>query len=107
MKIAQTECRVLVTGGAGFIGSHLVDYLAKSGCHVTVLDNFRNGRRENLEQAERTGRVRVVNGDVTDPAACDETIQGVQAVFHLACLMWSAFSTCRRAKSMVPRSPFR
>jgi UDP-glucose 4-epimerase len=86
MKIAQSECRVLVTGGAGFIGSHLVDLLARSGCRVTVLDNFRNGKRENLADAQRTGRLRIVTGDVTDAAACDEATKGATVVFHLACL---------------------
>src|SRR5476649_1864954 len=66
MKIARADCRVLVTGGAGFIGSHLVDALAAAGCRVTVLDNFRNGKRENLAQAEKTGRVRILAEDITD-----------------------------------------
>jgi UDP-glucose 4-epimerase len=86
MKIAQPQVRVLVTGGAGFIGSHLVDHLAGAGCAVTVLDNFRNGTRENLAAALATGRVRVREGDITDPAACAEAVQGAAAVFHLACL---------------------
>jgi UDP-glucose 4-epimerase len=86
MKIAQPHVRVLVTGGAGFIGSHLVDFLVGAGCQVTVLDNFRNGRRENLAEAARTGRLAVIEGDVTDAATCAEAMDGVGAVFHLACL---------------------
>jgi UDP-glucose 4-epimerase len=86
MKIAQPQNRVLVTGGAGFIGSHLVDFLIGAGCRVTVLDNFRNGRRENLAEAARSGRLAVIEGDITDPAACAEAMDGAQAVFHLACL---------------------
>jgi len=86
MKIAHPNVSVLVTGGAGFIGSHLVDALAAAGCRVTVLDDFSNGKRENLAAAERTGRVRIVSGDVTDPAACEEAAAGAAAVFHLACL---------------------
>ena len=86
MRIAEPNRRVLVTGGAGFIGSHLVDFLALAGCRVTVLDNFRNGRRENLAQAERTGRVEVIAGDITDPATCAQAMRGRDIVFHLACL---------------------
>jgi UDP-glucose 4-epimerase len=86
MKIAQANVRVLVTGGAGFIGSHLVDFLIGAGCRVTVLDNFRNGRRENLADAARSGRLAVIEGDITDPATCVEAMDGAGAVFHLACL---------------------
>lgn len=85
MKIAPST-RVLVTGGAGFIGSHLVDHLAALGCHVTVLDNFVNGRRENLAAAVATGRVQIVEGDIVDAATCDRAIAGHAVVFHLACL---------------------
>lgn len=49
--IADSNTRVFVTGGAGFIGSHLTDHLAALGCRVTVLDNLVNGRRENLADA--------------------------------------------------------
>ena len=86
MQIAQKNVRVLVTGGAGFIGSHLVDFLAGAGCHVTVLDNFCNGREENLLAALATGRVTVVRGNIVDPRVCDRAMDGQVAVFHLACL---------------------
>ncbi len=87
MKIAHPEARVLVTGGAGFIGSHLVDHLVASGCNVTVLDNFRNGRRENLAEASRTGRLRIIEGDITDGPTCLRAMGScADAVFHLACL---------------------
>ena len=87
MKIACSNARVLVTGGAGFIGSHLVDILVESGAHVIVLDNFRNGKREYLEAASRTGRLRVIEGDITDGATCSKAMeQHLDAVFHLACL---------------------
>lgn len=86
MKIAQADSQVLVTGGAGFIGSHLVDLLVESGARVAVLDNFRNGKRENLATAARSGRLRIIEGDITEPATCQDAMQGVSAVFHLACL---------------------
>lgn len=75
--------RVLVTGGAGFIGSHLVDRLLEEGRAVTVLDDFSSGRRENLADAEKR-RVRVVEGSVLDPAAVERAIEGCDRVYHLA-----------------------
>jgi UDP-glucose 4-epimerase len=87
MKIAHADARVLVTGGAGFIGSHLVDFLVASGCQVTVLDNFRNGRHANLADAAASGRLKVIEGDITDGPTCLRAMgSGPDAVFHLACL---------------------
>jgi len=86
MKIAREASRVLVTGGAGFIGSHLVDHLLASGCRVTVLDNFRNGTMANLSSAERTGRLNIIRGDIADANVCFQAMRGIEAVFHLACL---------------------
>jgi UDP-glucose 4-epimerase len=86
MQIIQANRRVLVTGGAGFIGSHLVDHLATGGCRVTVLDNFVNGRIENLTGALASGRVEVIRGDIVDAATCDRAVAGQDVVFHLACL---------------------
>lgn len=86
MKIARENASILVTGGAGFIGSHLVDHLLAQGCRVTVLDNFRNGTLANLEQARATGRLTIVNGDITDLQTCTRAAAGTEAVFHLACL---------------------
>ncbi len=86
MKIAHDGSSVLVTGGAGFIGSHLVDHLLAAGCRVTVLDNFRNGTMENLAAAGRSGRLTIVRGDIVDAATCAKAMKGAAAVFHLACL---------------------
>jgi UDP-glucose 4-epimerase len=87
MKIATPGSKVLVAGGAGFIGSHLVDFLVEAGCSVTVLDNFRNGKRENLSGSAQSGRLRIIEGDITDDATCVSAIgKGCDAVFHLACL---------------------
>ncbi len=75
--------KILVTGGAGFIGSHLVEHLAGLGARVVVLDNFRNGKRENLPAA---GAVEVIEGDIVDAATCHRALRGVDTVYHLACL---------------------
>jgi UDP-glucose 4-epimerase len=74
----------LVTGGAGFIGSHLVEALAAAGRPVRVLDDFSTGRRDNLAAARRAPEV--VEGDVADPAAVGRAMAGVGLVFHLAAL---------------------
>ncbi len=72
----------LVTGGAGFIGSHLVDRLIAEGARVRILDDFSTGRRENL--AHVLGQVEVVEGSVTDTAACEVACRGAEYVFHQA-----------------------
>jgi UDP-glucose 4-epimerase len=77
---------ILVTGGAGFIGSHLVDELLRAGASVRVLDNLRNGKRGNLEQHRNNNKLYFVQGDVIDPEDVKKAITGVHLVFHLACL---------------------
>jgi UDP-glucose 4-epimerase len=76
--------RVLVTGGAGFIGSHLTDALVERGCEVVVLDNFSSGRPENLTAAVSRGRVRIVEGSILDRDALAAAMAGCTHVFHLA-----------------------
>ena len=79
--------RVLVTGGAGFIGSHLVEALLDSGAEVLVFDDFRLGRREHLEHAQSTGRLAVVEGDVRSAADLGPVGDfAPDAVFHMAAL---------------------
>jgi UDP-glucose 4-epimerase len=75
--------RVCITGGAGFIGSNLADRLSARGVEVTIVDDFRTGRREFLVQALRRGGVRLVEGDVLDPAVLDDAMTGCAWVFHL------------------------
>ena len=75
---------VLVTGGAGFIGSHLVDALLERGATVRVLDNFLTGKRENLRSAG--GRVDLIEGDIRDRKSCADACRGVALVFHEAAL---------------------
>ncbi len=74
----------LVTGGAGFIGSHLVEALVAEGHRVRVLDNFDTGRRDKLRAVQ--DRVEIIEGSVTDPAAVQQVMKGVHWVFHLAAL---------------------
>ncbi len=69
----------LITGGCGFIGSHLADRLLADGHRVTILDNLSNGRLENKPAAAR-----LVVGDVADPDAARQAVEGVDGVFHLA-----------------------
>jgi UDP-glucose 4-epimerase len=74
--------RVLVTGGAGFIGSHVVDRLVADGCQVVVYDNFSTGRHEYLAHHAQPGPVTVVDGDVLDRERLSRAMQGCTAVFH-------------------------
>jgi UDP-glucose 4-epimerase len=76
--------RVCVTGGAGFIGSHLVDALVDLGAAVMVLDDLSTGSLDNLESVG--GKVGVVEGSILDPAAVLETVGRAQIVFHQAAL---------------------
>jgi UDP-glucose 4-epimerase len=75
---------VVVTGGAGFIGSHLVRELLEAGAEVRVLDDFSHGAAENLREVE--DRVEVMRGDVRNPADCAKAVRGRAVVFHLAAL---------------------
>lgn len=79
-----SNVRVLVTGGAGFIGSHLVDALLERGARVRVLDDFSNGKRENL--AHCADRVELIEGDIRDPGTCATACREVGVVFHQAAL---------------------
>lgn len=76
--------KVLVTGGAGFIGSNLAGELIRRGARVTIIDNFVTGFRENLEEIE--GDFEFVEGDLNDEAALAEALDGVEIVFHQAAL---------------------
>lgn len=74
----------LVTGGAGFIGSHLVQALLEQGARVRVLDNLTSGRLDNLAAVD--GQYELMTADVQDVSACREAVDGVEVVFHLAAL---------------------
>ena len=74
----------LVTGGAGFIGSHLVDGLVQAGYAVRVLDDFSTGLADNL--AHHGGRVEIVEGSLAHPSAAAKGVAGAKYVFHLGAL---------------------
>jgi len=76
--------RYLITGGAGFIGSHLTEHLLAAGNEVVVLDNLSTGTLDNLSAVIGRPEFRFVQGSVTDPAAVEACMSGIEAVFHLA-----------------------
>lgn len=80
--------KVLVTGGAGFIGSNLCEHLLKEGYRVVCLDNFATGKFENIEMLLRVfpGRFTLIVGDIRKPEDCRKAVDGVEYVFHEAAL---------------------
>ena len=77
--------RVLVTGGAGFIGSHLVERLAERGDQVTILDDLSTGRRENLASAlANRSEVELIEGSVLDADLVARLVAETEVVYHLA-----------------------
>lgn len=84
MTLRQSSARVLITGGAGFIGSHLTERLLASGARVRILDNLTTGRPENLSTLEREPNLEVVAGDIADSDLVDRLVSEADVVFHLA-----------------------
>ena len=78
--------RSLVTGGCGFIGSHLVDLLLEKGHDVVVLDNMSTGRRENLAHVPSDARLTIIEGSLQDEQTVANAMGGCDYVFHLAAL---------------------
>ena len=81
--------RVLVTGGAGFIGSHVAEALLKRGDEVSIVDNFNTFydpalKRQNIAEVTQLGPVRLIEGDLMDAATRDEAVKDCDAVIHLA-----------------------
>lgn len=74
----------VVTGGGGFIGSHLVDRLLNEGRKVRVIDNFSVGNRKNLEHNRENPNLEIITGDVCDEELVDKVFEGAERVFHLA-----------------------
>lgn len=75
---------VLVTGGASFIGSHLVDALIERGAKVRVVDNLSSGHLSNIQHHIDAGKVEFMHGDLLDQPVVDASVKGVNVVFHLA-----------------------
>lgn len=78
------DLKAIVTGGAGFIGSHLVAELLRRNCQVTVIDNFSSGRTENIEDFLKADSLTVVREDLRQPEKLERIVEAGEIVFHLA-----------------------
>jgi len=76
--------RCLVTGGAGFIGSHLSERLLEQGHTVTVLDDLSTGQRDNIKQLENHPNFKLRIGSITDPVLLNDVVRGIDVIYHLA-----------------------
>ncbi|HYW27177.1 MAG TPA: NAD-dependent epimerase/dehydratase family protein [Terriglobales bacterium] len=98
---AEPAPRALVTGGAGFIGSHLTDALIARGWHVTVLDDLSTGSRHNVAHLLDHPRFRLVTGSVLDPATVGDAVAGTDRVYHLAAAVGVRLIVERPLSSLV------
>ena len=80
------DSKVLVTGGAGFIGSNIVDRLLKQNNNVVCLDNFSTGKRENIEPYLSDSNFTLIEGDIRDLETCHKACEGIEIVLHEAAL---------------------
>jgi len=78
--------KILITGGAGFIGSNLVEHFLGQGHQVVVLDNFATGHRHNIAQHESNPNFELIEGDIRNNADCEKAVAGVDYVLHQAAL---------------------
>ncbi len=86
MKKALTQKKILVTGGAGFIGSNLTGALLEAGNYVVCLDNFSTGKRENINDYLLNPEYRLIEGDIRNYDDCLKSVEGIDIVFHEAAL---------------------
>lgn len=85
--VLLTMVKIVITGGAGFIGSNLVGYLLGKGYFVTVLDNLSSGKMENLNKVKDNPHFNFVFGDIRDPKSLQDAFCDVDAIMHLAALI--------------------
>jgi len=78
--------KVVITGGAGFIGSHLAELLLSRGYHIVIIDDLSTGKKENVTGLVRKDNVRFVQGSILDLHLLEETFNGVDLAFHLAAI---------------------
>lgn len=82
----ETKNKILITGGAGFIGSNLCEYFLSKGHHVVCLDNFATGHRHNLKDIINNSNFQLIEGDIRNSSDCQTAVQGVDYVLHQAAL---------------------
>jgi UDP-N-acetylglucosamine 4-epimerase len=86
MMKEETRSTILITGGAGFIGSNLSEYFLSKGHKVVCLDNFATGHRHNLKNFINNPNYRLIEGDIRNAADCSNAVKGVDYVLHQAAL---------------------
>ena len=84
--IKITNTKVLVTGGAGFIGSNLCDYFIAKNNHIICLDNFATGKKENIQHLLGNSNFTLIEGDIRDLDTCKKACEGVDYILHQAAL---------------------
>lgn len=84
-KFKWNKKKVLVTGGASFIGSTLVDRLLEKGAEIRIIDNLISGKIENIQEHVRKKRVDFIKNDLREPGVARKAVKGISIVFHLAC----------------------
>jgi UDP-glucose 4-epimerase len=80
----RTPSKILVTGGAGFIGSHMVEQLVKEGYNVRIIDDLSSGKIENIQRLLSTGKVDLVIGDIRDASFVTKNVNDIDVVVHFA-----------------------
>ena len=106
MSAADSPRTALVTGGAGFIGGHIVDRLVGDGWDVRVLDDLSSGKEENLSASR--DRIQLIRGDLRDERTVADAVAGVEVVFHQAAVpsvpLWPCSTPYRTSRQPAGRS---